>query len=47
MNLDVMANAGAQGDAPGPGGLAGLLVATLAGLTALVSHVIARHCRVP
>jgi hypothetical protein len=43
MNLDDMANAGALRDASGPNGLAGLVVAALAGLTALASLVIARR----
>jgi hypothetical protein len=43
MTLDDMANAGALRDAPGPGGLAGIVVAALAGLTALASLVITRR----
>ena len=43
MNLGDLANAGVLRDAPGPGGLAGLVVAALAGLTALASLVITRR----
>ena len=46
MNLDDVATAGALRDAPGSGGLAGIVVATLAGLTALASVVAARRRRI-